>query len=63
MARSSPLRAQFMEVRKATNGTLNKDLFNQFRAELAATEKNRSVVTFCIPPPKKIRPKPIPHVH
>ena len=48
-----------MEVRKATNGTLNKDLFDQFRKELAAQEKNRSVVTFCIPPPKKVRPKPI----
>ena len=60
MSPSSQLRTQFMEVRKATNGTLNKDLFNQFRSELVATERNRSVVTFCIPPPKRIRPKPIP---
>ncbi|KAK8811730.1 hypothetical protein WA538_000516 [Blastocystis sp. DL] len=59
----SPLRAQFMEVRKATNSTLNKNLFNQFRTELAAMEKNRSVVTFCIPPPKRLRVKPIPRAH
>ena len=52
-----------MEVRKATNSTLNKNLFNQFRTELAAMEKNRSVVTFCIPPPKRLRVKPSPRAH
>lgn len=52
--RSSSLRKRFMEYRKATNGSLNGDLFTRFKEELAENEKELSVVKFCIPKPKKV---------
>ena len=37
-----------MEYRKATNGSLNGDLFSRFKEELTKNETDLSVVKFCI---------------
>lgn len=42
-----------MEYRKATNGSLNGDLFSRFKEELVNNETDLSVVKFCIPKSKK----------
>ena len=42
-----------MEYRKATNGSLNGDLFSRFKEELTNNETDLSVVKFCIPKSNK----------
>ena len=42
-----------MEYPKATNGSLNGDLFSRFKEELVNNETDLSVVKFCIPKSKK----------
>lgn len=46
---SSKLRKQFMEAREKKNLTLNLDMYNKFRNELAHNEVDKSVVKICIP--------------
>ena len=46
---SSALRKKFMSVRETTKQTLNKEMYEQFLAELRRNETDKSIVKYCKP--------------
>ena len=44
---SSALRKKFMSVRETTKQTLNKEMYDQFLAELRRNETDKSIVKYC----------------